>query len=78
VPLHLRNAPTRLMKELGYGRGYRHAHHEEDAVTDMTCLPESLEGAVFYQPTDRGFEQKLKERLEWLNQRRGRTANFTH
>jgi len=78
VPLHLRNAPTRLMKELGYGRGYRHAHYEEDAVTDMTCLPESLEGAVFYQPTDRGFEQKLKERLEWLNQRRGKTPNFMH
>jgi putative ATPase len=78
VPLHLRNAPTRLMKALGYGRGYRHAHDEEDAVTDMTCLPESLEGTVFYQPTDRGFEQRLKERLEWLNRRRGRTANFTH
>lgn len=70
VPLHLRNAPTRFMKEWGYGRGYRHAHNEPDAVTDMRCLPERLAGAVFYRPTGRGFEQKLKERLEWLNERR--------
>lgn len=70
VPLHLRNAPTRLMKEWGYGSGYRHAHNEPDAVTDMHCLPERLAGAVFYRPTGRGFEQKLKERLEWLNQQR--------
>jgi putative ATPase len=77
VPLHLRNAPTRLMKELGYSRGYRHAHSEEDAVIDMPCLPDSLAGAAFYQPTGRGFEQKLRERLEWLNRKRGRPPDPT-
>lgn len=70
VPLHLRNAPTRLMKEMGYSRGYKHAHKEPDAITDMQCLPESLTGTVFYEPTDRGFEQKLKDRLAWLAERR--------
>jgi putative ATPase len=70
VPLHLRNAPTRLMKELGYSRGYQHAHKEKDAVTDMECLPPSLHGMAFYQPTDRGFEKKLSERVEWLKGRK--------
>jgi putative ATPase len=70
VPLHLRNAPTRLMKQMGYSKDYMHAHNQPDAVTDMQCLPDSLSDAVFYQPTDRGFEQKLRERLEWLNKRR--------
>jgi putative ATPase len=74
VPLHLRNAPTRLMKQLGYSRGYKHAHAEQDAVTDMQCLPESLAGTVFYKPSDRGFEQKLRERLEWLAERRNNTG----
>lgn len=78
VPLHLRNAPTRLMKELGYGHGYRHAHQEQDAVTDMPCLPESLAGAAFYKPTGRGFEQKLMERVEWLKQKRGRSSDSTN
>ena len=68
--LHLRNAPTHLMKDLGYAKGYRHAHNEPDAVTDMTCLPPSLADERFYQPTDRGFEQKLQERLRWLEERR--------
>ena len=70
VPLHLRNAPTKLMKDLGYAQGYRHAHEEPDAVTDMPCLPPSLIGERFYHPTDRGFEQKLQERLKWLEERR--------
>jgi putative ATPase len=69
VPLQLRNAPTRLMKNIGYGKGYQHAHREPDAVTDMQCLPDSLVGSRFYEPTDRGFEQKLRERLEWLRNR---------
>jgi putative ATPase len=60
------------MKEMGYSKDYRHAHNQPDAVTDMQCLPDSLSGAVFYQPTDRGFEEKLRERLEWLNKRRQR------
>jgi putative ATPase len=66
VPLHLRNAPTRLMKELGYAKGYQHAHKQADAVTAMECLPRSLAQARFYEPTDRGFEQRLRERYQWL------------
>lgn len=66
VPLHLRNAPTRLMKELGYAKGYQHAHKQTDAVTAMECLPSSLAQARFYEPTDRGFEQRLRERYQWL------------
>jgi len=66
VPLHIRNAPTPLMKDLGYGKGYRYAHDYEDALTDMSCLPESLAGTKFYQPTDRGFESVIRKRLaEW-------------
>jgi putative ATPase len=60
VPLHLRNAPTALMKELEYGKGYQYAHDAPGAVTDMTCLPESLAGRRYYQPTDRGEERTLK------------------
>jgi len=70
VPLHIRNAPTRAMKEWGYGKGYQHAHKFEDAITDMECLPESLAGRVFYEPTDRGLEQKIKQRLEEIRERR--------
>jgi putative ATPase len=64
VPLHLRNAPTKLMKDLSYGRGYRYAHDEADAIADMDCLPPNLEGRRFYEPTDRGFEKELKRRLD--------------
>ncbi len=64
VPLHLRNAPTRLMKSLDYGEGYRYAHDEADAVTGMDCLPERLQGRRFYRPTDRGFEKEIRRRLE--------------
>jgi putative ATPase len=64
VPLHLRNAVTGLMKNIGYGNDYQYAHDQDDAVTDMTCLPESLSGRRYYQPTDRGFEQRLRQRME--------------
>lgn len=64
VPLHLRNAPTGLMKELDYGKGYQYAHDAPGAVTEMTCLPESLQGRRYYQPTARGEERALRERLE--------------
>jgi len=64
VPLHLRNAPTGLMKELGYGRGYRYAHDEAEGVAEMSCLPPHLEGRRYYEPTDRGLETKIKEALE--------------
>ena len=70
VPLHIRNAPTRAMKEWGYGKGYQHAHKFEDAITDMECLPDSLAGRIFYEPTDRGVEQKIKQRLEEIRERR--------
>jgi putative ATPase len=64
VPLHLRNAPTRLMKQLDYGKGYAYAHDERDAIADMTCLPESLAGRKYYRPTDRGFEKEIARRLD--------------
>jgi len=64
VPLHIRNAPTPLMKNLGYGKGYKYAHDYEDAVTDLSCLPDSLAGTRFYEPTDRGFEAQIKQRME--------------
>jgi putative ATPase len=64
VPLHLRNAPTTLMKELEYGKGYQYAHDEPDAVADMSCLPESLRDRTYYQPTERGFEKEIKRRLD--------------
>ena len=63
VPLHLRNAPTRLMKQLDYGKGYRYAHDEPDAVTAMDCLPAPLQGRHYYRPTTRGFEKELGQRL---------------
>ena len=59
VPLHLRNAPTALMKQLEYGKGYRYAHDEPEGVADMTCLPPAHEGRRFYRPTNRGWEGKL-------------------
>ncbi len=64
VPLHLRNAPTRLMKDLQYGKGYRYAHDERDAIAAMDCLPPSLADRAYYRPADRGFEKELKRRLE--------------
>jgi putative ATPase len=70
VPLHLRNAPTRLMKEIGYGKGYRYAHDEPDGVADMSCLPPRLEGRRYYEPTDRGIEARIKEALERARKQR--------
>jgi len=64
VPLHLRNAPTRLMKELGYGEGYQYAHDEPEGVAAMSCLPDHLAGRTYYKPTDRGIEARIKEALE--------------
>ena len=64
VPLHLRNAPTKLMKELHYGEGYQYAHDTQEKITTMTCLPESLKDRVYYKPTIQGKESRVKERLE--------------
>ena len=66
VPLHIRNAPTKLMKDLGYGKGYQYAHDTADKLTDMRCLPDSLLGTVYYEPTDQGLESRFKERLEQI------------
>ena len=71
VPMQLRNAPTKAMKEWGYGQGYQHAHHFEDALNNMSCLPENLRGTLFYEPTDRGVEQKIAQRLAEIRNRRG-------
>ncbi len=64
VPLQIRNAPTKLMKELDYGKGYIYAHDTEDKIADMECLPESLRGTEYYHPGDQGFEPRFKERYE--------------
>jgi len=71
VPLHLRNAPTRLMKQLDYGKGYRYAHDEAEGVAaDMACLPPAHEGRRFYEPTDRGLEAEIRKKLEELRRKR--------
>ena len=75
VPLHLRNAPTRLMKDLGFGKGYQYAHDEPEAVAAMSCLPEHLEGRTYYQPTDRGIEARIKDALERARAIRARTRD---
>jgi putative ATPase len=64
VPLHLRNAVTGLMKNIGYGKGYKYAHNFEDKLTDMSCLPDNLSSRVYYQPTEQGFEARLRARME--------------
>ena len=74
VPLHIRNAPTRLMKNLDYGRGYQYAHDYAEKLTAMECLPDNLKGRRFYHPTDQGQEARYRERLEqilaWKESRR--------
>jgi len=77
VPLHLRNAPTSLMKGLGYGKGYQYAHDMESKVADMQCLPDNLRGRVYYQPTNEGIEKRIRERLEEIKRRRLRPAQNT-
>ncbi|MGC1415916.1 MAG: replication-associated recombination protein A [Candidatus Acidiferrum sp.] len=75
VPLHLRNAVTGLMKNVGYGEGYKYAHNFEEKVTDMTCLPENLAGRAWYKPTDQGFEQRLRARMEEIRKLKSRSAS---
>jgi putative ATPase len=71
VPLHLRNAPTGLMKQLEYGKNYRYAHDEAEGIADMECLPPAHQGRRFYAPTDRGFEQEIRRRLaDWQRTRK--------
>ena len=70
VPLHLRNAPTGLMKKLGYGSGYQYAHDFDEKVTGMQCLPDRLRDRVYYRPTNEGVEQRIRARLEELRRKR--------
>ena len=72
VPLHIRNAPTRLMKELDYGKGYLYAHNFEDAYVPQDFLPEKLKGETYYHPTDRGYEKIIRERMEQWRKLRGK------
>jgi putative ATPase len=72
VPLHLRNAPTKLMKELDYGKGYLYAHNEEDKVADMDCLPDALLGRSYYHPTQEGHEKLLAQRMEEIRRIKAR------
>jgi len=74
VPLHLRNAVTGLMKNVGYGEGYKYAHDFEEKVTEMRCLPDNLSGRVYYQPTDQGFEARLRGRMEEIVKLKKRVA----
>jgi len=75
VPLHLRNAATPLMEHIGYGKGYKYAHNFEEKVTDMSCLPENLAGRSWYSPTDQGFEQRLRARLDEIRKLKSRGAS---
>tara|TARA_B100001123_G_scaffold450045_1_gene618217 strand:- start:4042 stop:5454 length:1413 start_codon:yes stop_codon:yes gene_type:complete len=70
VPLHLRNAPTALMKELDYHKGYQYAHNDENGVTEMSCLPENLSHRDYYRPTQRGLEKAISQRIKELNRLR--------
>ena len=70
IPMAIRNAPTDLMKEAGYGEGYRYAHDEEGAVADLECLPEEIAGTRFYEPTEYGWEARIKERMEEIRKLR--------
>ena len=72
VPLHIRNAPTRLMKNLGYGKGYQYAHDLEDKIADMDCLPDSLKGRTYYHGQEVGEEGPVKERLDEAKKKRDR------
>ena len=74
VPLHVRNAPTRLMKELGYGKGYQYAHDYDDGYAGQECLPEKLAGRRFYEPKGHGYEKNIVERMEWLKKRKDRPS----
>ena len=72
VPLQIRNAVTKLMKELDYGKNYRYAHDEENAITDMVCLPECIQDHVYYEPSAYGSEEKVQRRMQQLEQLRRR------
>jgi putative ATPase len=72
VPLHLRNAPTKLMRQLDYGKGYQYAHDVEGRVADMQCLPDSLRGRRYYHPTSEGVEKRIRDRMEEIRKKKSR------
>ena len=77
VPLHIRNPVTKLMKEMGYGRGYQYAHDHEGGYAPQSYLPDSLDGRRLYFPTDRGYEKIVRQRLEaWIAMRDSRKKNL--
>ncbi|MDQ6965939.1 MAG: replication-associated recombination protein A, partial [Mariprofundaceae bacterium] len=78
VPMHLRNAPTSLMKQLGHGDGYQYAHDAADGVVAQAHFPEGVAGKGLYSPRERGFENKLGERIRWLEERRGMKGREKH
>jgi putative ATPase len=75
VPLHIRNAPTRLMNELGYGSGYRYDHAEGGFAAGQEYLPDKLRGSVWYEPTSQGLEKSIGERLKWWAEQKHRTES---
>jgi putative ATPase len=74
VPLHLRNAPTGLMKNLGYGHGYQYAHDLESKVADMQCLPDNLKDRRYYHPTNEGIEKRIRQRLSEIRSLRSEAS----
>lgn len=74
VPIHLRNAPTRLMKESGYGKGYKYAHDFEEGIVGQRNLPDNLEGRTYYHPVERGFERTLIQRMQRIREIYAETA----
>jgi putative ATPase len=77
VPFHIRNAPTRLMKDMGYGKDYKYAHNYKDAVVAQEYLPEKLKGQLFYKPTGRGYEKVIKQRLDGWRRLQGRSQQMS-
>jgi putative ATPase len=75
IPMAIRNAPTKLMKEAGYGDGYRYAHDEALAVSDLQCLPDELENTCFYRPTEHGWEKRIRERMGEIRRLRSKNSN---
>ncbi|MBQ6969777.1 MAG: replication-associated recombination protein A, partial [Synergistaceae bacterium] len=75
VPLQIRNAPTKLMRELDYGKGYQYAHDFDEKVTAMECLPENLRGREYYQPSEQGSELRYKKRLDALKALKSQLRN---
>ena len=72
VPMHIRNAPTKLMKKLGYSKGYEYDHDAQDGYAGQEHLPDHLAGTTYYRPSDQGIEERIKKRLEWLRRRKGK------